>query len=281
MSGIYSSTEGARLVRNRYQELLRRWPVPHDQMRVPTSQGETFVVACGPPMAPPVVLLHGSMGNSARWLSEASILAHRLRLYSVDIIGEPGLSAPSRPPLDSDAYARWLEDVLGGLGVERASFVGESLGGWMALDYAIRRPGRVDRLALRCPGGIGRQKWGVLPVALLLLPFGRQGRRLSAEFAIGTRLSRDNAEDLLLVSRHFRPRGVLPVFGDEALRRLTMPMTVILGARDRMLDSRQTRRRLSETVPSAAVTMLPDAGHLLPDQSEAILELLTSGATGR
>jgi pimeloyl-ACP methyl ester carboxylesterase len=74
------------------------------------------------------------------------------------MIGEPGLSAPSRPRLASDAYALWLDDVLHELGVARASLVGVSLGGWLALDYATRRPERVERLALLCPGGVGKQR---------------------------------------------------------------------------------------------------------------------------
>ena len=83
----------------------------------------------------------------------------------MDVIGEPGLSTPARPPLTSDAYASWLDGVLRGLTVDRASIVGASLGGWLALYYAIRRPARVDRLVLLGPGGIGRQKWGVVLAA--------------------------------------------------------------------------------------------------------------------
>ena len=48
MSGIYKSEEGARRVQDRYRELLARWPIHCEQRHVPTAQGETFVVACGP-----------------------------------------------------------------------------------------------------------------------------------------------------------------------------------------------------------------------------------------
>jgi pimeloyl-ACP methyl ester carboxylesterase len=280
MSGIYTSAEGAGAIERRYRGFLADWPVPGERLRVPTRQGETFVMACGPRDAPPVLLLHGSGSNSAMWSGDAAVWSRHLRLYAVDMIGEPGLSAPARPPLDSGAYAEWLDEVLDALGVRSASLVWISLGGWLALDYAIRRPGRADRLALLCPGGIGRQKPGVALAALLLLPFGRWGRRRALRMALGTELpdtprGREIDEFMLLVQRYFRyRREPLPVFGDEALRGLTVPMLVTLGGRDAMLDSHGTRRRLEAAVPHAEIRWLPEAGHLLPGQTTPILDFL-------
>jgi pimeloyl-ACP methyl ester carboxylesterase len=142
-----------------------------------TREGETFVVASGPREAPALLLLHGSGTNAAMWRGEVATWARDFRVYAVDVIGEPGLSAPSRPPWGSEAYAGWLDDVLAGLGHPSASIVGVSLGGWLAIDYATRRPGRVQRLVLLCPGGIGRQKWAVFLLVLLVLPFGQWGTR--------------------------------------------------------------------------------------------------------
>ena len=55
MPQIYKSPEGERLVRERYLRFLQRWPTANKQLRVPTREGETFVVASGDPAAPPVV----------------------------------------------------------------------------------------------------------------------------------------------------------------------------------------------------------------------------------
>jgi pimeloyl-ACP methyl ester carboxylesterase len=283
MSAIYGSRYGACAVEEQYRALLRAWPVPSEQLRVPTCQGETFVVACGPREAPPVVLLHGSGTNAAMWMGDVASWARHLRLYAVDMIGEPGLSAPSRPDLASDAYARWLDDVLAGLSVTRTSIVGISLGGWLALDYAIRRPERVERLALLCPGGVGRQKWGVLVAVAFLLPFGRWGLRKALRLVLGTSLeaaaetpeARAFVDHMMLIQRHFRPRrDKLPVFDDHALARLSMPMLVIVGGRDALLDSHDTRRRLNRSAPHATVRLLPGTGHFLPLQTGPILDFL-------
>ncbi|MEV7099079.1 alpha/beta fold hydrolase [Amycolatopsis sp. NPDC051045] len=273
---IYKSAAGAQLLRERYLDALRAWPVPHDEVRVPTPEGETFVLASGPAEAPPLVLLHGSGSNSAEWVPRIPSLAERFRVYAVDIIGEPGMSAETRPPLDSDRYARWLEAVLDHFGVAGAAFLTSSLGGWLALDFAIRRPGRVTALALRCPIGLGPMKKGFVVKAVLLALLGEKGRRKSVAGTIGAPETSPVVEHQLLVSANYRYRtGPFPVFGDAALGRLTMPVYAVAGAEDAMVDSATTKRRLEAA--GAAVDLVPGTGHLIP--GEADLEFLTRVAS--
>ena len=141
----------------------------------PYSPGDTFVIVSGAPLAPPVVLFHGSGTNSASWMRDVATWQQHHRVYAVDIIGEPGLSAPSRPPLASPAHAEWLDEVWAGLGLETASVVGISLGGWLGLDFAVRRPHRVTALSLIAPSGIGRQNHMLLLKVGVLRLFGRRG----------------------------------------------------------------------------------------------------------
>lgn len=282
---IYRSSAGEHAVTAAYRRMLEHWPVPAERRTIPTGQGGTFVVTCGPAGAPPLVLLHGSGANTVMWAGQVAAWAPYFRIHAIDVIGEPGLSAPSRPPLDSDAYAAWLDDVFQGLGVVRPAIVGTSLGGWLALDYAIRRTGRVGRLALMAPGGIGRQKWGVIVTAVLLTPFGRRGRAVVLRHALGVPAAASAPADpqlaalgtfTLLVHRHFRPRlDRLPVFGTPDLAALDVPMLTIVGGRDALLDAHQTRQRLEQAGKS--VRFLPGAGHLLPDQTRPILEFLRGG----
>lgn len=274
---IYRTEAGGREILRRYEQALANWPVPAERRRVPTREGETFVLVCGPEEAPPLLLFHGSGSNAEMWRGDVAAWAGHFRVHAVDMIGEPGLSAPSRPPLDSPAYAAWLDDVLDGLGIERAAVVGTSLGGWLALDYATRRPERVERLALLCPGGIGRQKIGFLVKVLLYKPFGRWGMRRSIKAVAGVDPAAmpEVAEYLTLTFTHFLPRrDRLPVFSDDALRKLTMPMLVIVGERDAMLDSQDTADRVHRTVPEANVTLLPGVAHAVLGQTRPILEFL-------
>jgi pimeloyl-ACP methyl ester carboxylesterase len=285
MKAIYKSSEGERLIRERYQVFLKHWPVPNEQIYVPTRQGSTFVVISGPKDAPPLLLLHGGAANSAMWMGEVAAFAASFRVYCVDMIGEPGLSAPARPSLASDAYALWLDDVLDHLSVRRTSIVGASLGGWLGLDYAIRRPERVERVAILCPGGIGRQKVGIVFTMLLSRMFGGWGRRKLMERILG-RAPVDPPppvkafiDFMALIHRYFRPRMVrMPVFSDNALRNLRAPVLVIVGGRDVLLDSAQTKQRLEQHAPGAQVVYLPEAGHLIPGQWERVREFLRARA---
>ena len=278
MSAIYSSEAGARAVRERYLHFLDHWPVPAERLMLPTREGETFVMASGPKDAPALLLFHGSGANATMWMRDVAEWSKHLRVFAVDMIGEPGLSAPSRPPLASDAYALWLDDVMQGLGRRRASIVGVSLGGWLALDYATRRPERVERLVLLCPGGVGRQKKGWM-LFLPLMFFGRWGRRKMRERILGRTPSspamQQMGEFISLTFASFRPRrDRLPTFSDAALQRLAMPLLVILGGRDVLLDTRATERRFARNAKKADIRLIPDAGHLIRDQTQPILEFL-------
>ncbi|GLY35144.1 Ndr family protein [Amycolatopsis sp. NBRC 101858] len=264
---IYKSEAGARLLRERYLEALKSWPVPRDEVRVPTPEGETFALVSGPEDAPPLVLLHGSGSNSAEWAHRIPALAERFRVHAVDIIGEPGLSAETRPPLDSDRYARWLDAVLDHFRVSRAAFLTSSFGGWLALDYATRRPERVAALALRCPIGLGPMKKGFIVKAVFLSLLGERGRRKSVAGTVGEPETSPIVEHQLLVSANYRYRtGPFPVFGDAALGRLTMPVYAVAGADDAMVDSATTARRLEAA--GAVVDLVPGTGHYIPGSGD-------------
>ncbi|MFC4173913.1 alpha/beta fold hydrolase [Microvirga sp. GCM10011540] len=277
---VFRSDADAVEVIRQYRAVLDRWPVPRREIELPTSQGATFVLACGPETAPPVVVLHGAQANSAAWLPDIALWSSRFRLYAVDVIGEAGLSARVRPPLAGDTYAIWLDDVFTGLGLARAALIGTSLGGWLALDYAMRRPARASALALICPAGIGRQKNFLFAAAPYLL-LGAWGKRKIVEKVFGPAPERLPA-DLEVISglmdsigRAIKPRAIkIPQFSDAALEALAMPLLAIIGGRDALIDSYDTRARLKRHVPHAQICFIEEGYHFLPDQSQRVFDFL-------
>jgi pimeloyl-ACP methyl ester carboxylesterase len=277
---VFRSDANAVEVIREYRAVLDHWPVPRQEIELPTSHGATFVLACGPETAPPVVLLHGAQANSAAWLPDIALWSSRFRLYAVDMIGEAGLSARVRPPLTGGTYALWLDDVFTGLGLARAPLVGTSLGGWLALDYAVRRPARASALALICPAGIGRQKNFLLAAAPYLL-LGAWGKRKIVEKVFGPAPEQLPA-DLAAISglmdrigRAIKPRVIkIPRLSDAALEALAMPLLAVVGGRDVLIDSYDTRARLKRHVPHAQICFIEEGYHFLPDQSQRVFDFL-------
>lgn len=287
---IYRTTAGGRAVQDRYRVLLDRWPVPNQQRTIPTRAGPTFVISSGPEDGPAVLALQGSAANTARWLPNIAPWAQHLRIHAVDPIGEPGLSGPARPPMTSDAYAQWLDDVMLGLELSHVSLIGVSRSGWIVTDYATRHPDRINSLVLLAPGGIGHAKLGILIRAVLVRPFGAWGHRLLLRSVVGrpkgtvaggtaptdpTGWQAQLPGLTMLIFQHFRQsRQQIPLFTDESLGQLTMPVLAVVGGRDVIFDSRETAYRLTQNATRATIRFLPDAPHILPDQTMPVLEFL-------
>ena len=284
MRGVYKTVEAEQLAHARYRECLSHWPVPCEQRTVPSSQGETFVVSCGPQGAPAVILLHGTMATSAVWVREARRLAERFRVHAIDLIGDGGFSAPARPPLDTDAHAVWLAEVIDALGVQSASLVGVSFGGGIALDFAIRQPERVASLVLLTPAGVANRN--ILWWALLFLMCGGWGARKVTERIMGALREPQTEETERLgqlsnaLFRGMRPRTGAPgPFTDAQLARLNMPVLALLGEHDVTVDTPKAAKRLNDAVANVQVRVVEGAGHYLGDQSEQIREFIAANAS--
>src|SRR3954471_10738019 len=103
---------------------------------------------------PPLVLIHGMVNASRHWRDVAERLADRYTVIAPDLIGH-GDSATPRGDYSLGAHASVIRDLLSALGIERASFVGHSLGGGIAMVFFWQFPERVERLALVSSGGLG------------------------------------------------------------------------------------------------------------------------------
>lgn len=283
MAPVFKTAEGQRQVLERYARILDQWPVPSRRHRLATRHGETFALESGRSDAPVLILLHGTAANAASWIVDVPTWSERFRVICIDILGDAGLSAPVRLPLGTDAHAEWLDDTLASLHVPTASFAGVSLGGYLALDYATRRPERVDKLVLINAGGVGRHR-NILLWALPLLMLGPLGRRMMLE-RIGGPIPQDlpaDAQAVLDLSAtiftHFKPRTeALPQITQPALQRLDMPVFAILGGKDVFVDNQGTRARLEASVAKLKLRYLPEGRHFIPDQAGAILDFLQCG----
>jgi len=106
---------------------------------------------------PVVVLIHGMAGSSRTWLDVMRLLARDYTVIAPDLLGH-GESAKPMGDYSLGAYASGLRDLLvGTLGIERATVVGQSLGGGVAMQLAYQHPELCERLVLVGSGGLGRE----------------------------------------------------------------------------------------------------------------------------
>ena len=269
---VFKTIEKRDFFRAQYNSILSTFPF--GQKYVDTAYGQTFVLFAGDELAPPVLLLHGSCSNSIFMAPELMALAENYRVYAVDIIGEAGNSDEHRPPLDTDDYASWLASVLDGLGHDKAIICGNSLGGWSALKFAVTFPERVLKLVLLAPSGISRQRPEPAEIAKSAEAC---NENLSVDQTVdgSQALPREVIDFINLILEVYHPiTEELPVFSDELLHKLTMPVLYVAGKLDDMLDSDASARRLGSLVPHAEIHLLENCGHIIQNGPSFIVPFL-------
>jgi pimeloyl-ACP methyl ester carboxylesterase len=147
---------------------------------------------------PAILLIHGMAGSSRTWRAVMPQLARDFTVVAPDLLGH-GESAKPMGDYSLGGHASGLRDLLSGaLGIERATLVGQSLGGGVAMQLAYQHPELCERLVLVGSGGLGREVSWLL--RLLTLP--------GAEYVMPIffpRFLRDRGND---VSRFLRDRGI-------------------------------------------------------------------------
>ncbi len=123
---------------------------------------------------PPILLIHGIAGRSEQWIDVMTLLAETNTVIAPDLLGH-GRSAKPRGDYSLGAYAAGLRDLMVALDHRKATVVGHSLGGGIALQFAYQFPERSGRLVLVSSGGLGREvhpllRAATLPGSELVLP---------------------------------------------------------------------------------------------------------------
>ncbi|MGH2923507.1 MAG: alpha/beta fold hydrolase [Solirubrobacterales bacterium] len=236
---------------------------------------------------PPVVLIHGMVNSSRHWEQVALRLADDHTVIAPDLIGH-GDSAVVRGDYSLGAHASSIRDLLAVLGIERATIVGHSLGGGIAMQFFYQFPQRTERLALVSSGGLGREvspllRGAALPGAGAGVWAAAHPRLLAALWSLGERLQRDGRGSgvyLQAVARALRPlerpgarraflqtlRAVIDARGQRVSARDRLylldaiPTLIVWGERDRTIPI-EHGRAAHAAIPHSRFETLPKAAH--------------------
>jgi len=275
-NSIYKTPQGQKLLMDIYDEVLAKWPVPYDELTVPTRHGKTFIIASGDAAAPPLILLHGSTSNAVSWIGEVAEYSRYFRTLAVDILGEPGRSDQTRPLWNGKGYAEWMEDILNYLDIRESRFAGLSQGGWTALKFAVNHPERVSKLVLIAPAGVIPTKLSFLARVMWYSLYGKSKASAINRYVIGN----ENIDEFAvrysnLILTHFKARmESMNMFSDEELRKLNMPVLFIGGGKDVIQNNAKIDRRLRKLLPSFESIIYPEKGHALISQAQETIPFL-------
>jgi pimeloyl-ACP methyl ester carboxylesterase len=256
-----------------YDAVLAKWPVAYEEITVPTRLGATHVIVSGPADAPPLVLLHAAMATATVWRPNVEALSQHFRVHAVDIIGQGGRSVASRMIESRRDYADWLNDLLDGLGIARASLVGNSYGGFIALSHAAMAPERIDRVVLISPVGLvswwpvlGSMIYQALKGALLGV-FGAPQPGPLAVIAGDVGWNEED-EDWLALGRQLMDGSKRinmippPVFSDEELGAIRTPTLLLIAEHEILYEPKSTLESAMTRMPGLEGEVVPGAHHL-------------------
>jgi pimeloyl-ACP methyl ester carboxylesterase len=236
---------------------------------------------------PMIVLIHGITSDSANWRDVLPQLAERHTVLAPDLLGH-GDSAKPRGDYSLGAHASGVRDLLIALGIDKATVVGHSLGGGVAMQFAYQFPERLERLVLVSSGGLGREvhlilRLTALPAAeyvlpvLVAKPFRDAGEALAAGLA---RLGLRAGSDLEEIARGFASlrdvdarqafvhtaRSIIDVSGqrvsatDRLYLSAEVPSLLVWGERDPIIPAAHGRAA-QEQMPGSRLEVFEHSGH--------------------
>jgi pimeloyl-ACP methyl ester carboxylesterase len=251
-----------------YENVLGLWPVAHEALDVPTRFGVTHINVSGSQDKPAMILLPGYGANSTMWFPNIAALSSQHYVYALDTIGQPGKSIPSRT-LNAANSSDWIADVLDGLGLEKEHIVGVSLGGWLALHFALRRPERVTRIVLLDPAaafeGVSMTFFWHSLIPIMIRPTRTGLTRYFRWMTQGYVVNQSWGELMVLGILNMRPQPPIraTVFSDEDLRQVYTPTLLLIGGRSVIYNPERALRRATRLMPHLEAELIPDASHAL------------------
>ena len=202
---------------------------------------------------PALLLLHGLGCSHRTWLPVLDALARRYTVIAPDLLGH-GESDKPRADYSIGGFANGMRDLLTVLDVDKATVVGHSFGGGVAMQFAYQFPERTERLVLVGSGGLGSEVSSAIYQSF---------RDPAARAAIRH-----------VVRAVVDWQGQIVTMADRAYLTEAMPMCVIWGDQDRVIPVSHADRA-AELAPNARVEIVPNAGHFPhKDHPERFVKIL-------
>jgi pimeloyl-ACP methyl ester carboxylesterase len=231
---------------------------------------------------PPIMLIHGLGASTYTWRYAIDDLAREFRVVALDLLGFGHSQRVADADYSLSGHARRVAVLMDRLGIGRATIVGHSLGGLVALHLAGGFPEKVSALILVAPArpqearALSRTRY-----LRLLYPFfyalvyqsrGMRRRELSLLYADPSAVSDEVVRHYLELARFQGHQEALARLARDIARdppldlaRLDVPVLLIWGESDRLMPPSRSRWLL-ERLPDVRLVRLTGAGHMAPEE---------------
>jgi pimeloyl-ACP methyl ester carboxylesterase len=272
-----------------YERAFALWPQPYEEFDVDTATATTRVHAYRPhPAGDAVVLLTGAGFNASGWYPHVAALAANGPVYGIDLPGDPNPSVARALMTPPENCAAWLDELLGRLSDRPVHLVGFSYGGWIAMNQAVRAPGRVASVTLLDPAGLTKldaRFWFWLTISGLACLTPLPARRRLARWLDSPSMADPELVPLMWAGiRGYHAEPKFPaVLTDDELRAITRPALLVTGARSSLLTPAEARARGS-LMPHAEVAVVPGSHggfNRIDELNDRIAAFIKAHATGK
>jgi pimeloyl-ACP methyl ester carboxylesterase len=282
---VFRNTSVEKLVLEAYDSLVTQWSVQYEDLFISTRLGITHIIVSGPKNAPPLMLIHAFYASAASWFQNVQTLSETYRVYAVDMIGDPNKSRPIKPIRQLSNFIDWFNDLLDQLHLDKADFVGNSVGAFHVANFALNMPNRVRRMVLIGPAAT------LLKISKFYLhtfPGGMTGWTPLVRHAVkwienGSPLDPKFHRLFYLLLKYGKSANqVFPVvFNDVELKRILTPTLLIFGEKEVIYDYNMAIQRAQQNLKNLKSVIIPGANHITAtsrsqETNKAIMEFLDS-----
>ena len=236
----------------------------------------------GPRDAPVLVLLHGSNADLHTWTPWVDALKDRYRVIRIDQIGHGLTGADPRGDYTPAAFANRLAQVVDALGLQKFALGGNSMGGGVALRYALDHPGRLTALVLVDAAGapVTEQAKGNIGFKLARMPgVNRIAQQITPRWMIEQSLRQTVSNQAVvtdaMIDRYWEllrypgnraatfTRFALPrlPYSQQQFAQLKLPVLVMWGEADALIPL-SSGRLMASLIPGATLITYPGIGHI-------------------
>lgn len=241
---------------------------------------------------PPVVLVHGLGASTFSFRRNIPELAHQFHVFALDLMGFGYSERPARGDYSLTAHATRLADFIYAVGLDRATVVGHSMGGAVAIRAAVEYPERIARLILVASArpqdmkrfGIARLLGPVLPLVAAAALHNERIRLAALRSAVyhGSLVDEETIAGYIGPTHAVGHLAALrqlarDVGRDRPVRveDIHQPTLIIAGANDRWVMASRARW-LHHRIPHARLEVVPECGHLVPEERPELFNRLVA-----